>query len=119
MTVIAAATLWLSAAVTVTLALVVVENARQISAVPNWVFVRRTNCHVRLAPVTLDTDAVPETLSEAMKARNSSFGAVVEKAGEVMVVLVFDRPVVTVASIAIPATAVKLAVPFAPLIVTA
>ena len=39
------------------------------------------------APVTLDTETVPETRSLAINARKSSLGAVVENAGEAMVVL--------------------------------
>jgi hypothetical protein len=42
-------------AVTVTLLRAVAENARQISDVPLWLFVRTTNAHVKPAPAMLLT----------------------------------------------------------------
>jgi hypothetical protein len=65
-------------AVTVTLLTGAAANARQISAVPRWTFVRTTSCQVRPAPVTLETVVVPELLSVAMKASRSSLPDVVE-----------------------------------------
>jgi hypothetical protein len=70
--------------VAVTLTLVKVEGAKalQISAVPNWVLVRRTKTQVNPAPVILVTVVLgDDTPSAATKARSSSLGELVEKAG--------------------------------------
>jgi hypothetical protein len=76
-------------AVTVTLLSAVGAKARQISAVPCWVFVLCTNTQVRLAPATLFTvvvAAVPFPLE--IKASSNSFVADVENDAVARVVAV-------------------------------
>ena len=95
-------------------------NARQISEVPRWVFVRLTSCHVRPAPVTLLTEVVPVIRPAETNASRSWLPVVVVTAGLVIELLDVDRPKVTVASMMIAASAaVKFAVALAELTVTA
>ena len=99
-TVIEAGMLCEMVAVTVASARAVVENARQISAVPFCAFVRRTRAHVRpppLIPVTVVV-GVPVALPADTNARINSLATVVENAGLAMVVLYVERAKVTVVS---------------------
>jgi len=121
-TVIEAATLCERVALTDAPLRVVVLNARQISAVPNWVLVRRTSVQVRVPPVALATalTVTPAVLaSVAMNASSNSFAFVVVNVGEVMVVDDVLRSVETVWSMVNCAVEVKFAVALAPLTVTA
>lgn len=95
-TVIEAATLFASAAVTDALLKVVDENARQISAVPSCVFVRLTKVQVRLAPVTPVTVMLAAGASVETKANNNSLALVVENVGDTIVVALELRSVDTV-----------------------
>lgn len=95
-TVMEAATLFASVAVTDTLLKVVDENARQISAVPSCVFVRFTIAQVRPAPVTPVTVMFAAVASLATKANSNSLGFVVEKVGDTIVVALALRSVETV-----------------------
>jgi hypothetical protein len=92
-TVIEAATLCDSLAVTVTLERADAAKARQISAVPNCAFVRRTSAHVRLAPVTPVTVIPAEFPSVATKASSNSFPEAVLNVGVAIVVAELDRSV--------------------------
>jgi hypothetical protein len=87
-TVIEAARLWDSVAVTDTFVNAAGANARQISAVPRCTLVLRTSVQVKLAPVTLLTTMfVPDAeASVAMKASSNSFPDDVENAAVVMLV---------------------------------
>src|SRR3954469_6959165 len=90
------------AAATVTPVSVVGAKARQISAVPRCALVRPTRAQVRPPPVTLVTVvAAACALSAATSASSSSFGAAVEKAGDVTLVP-GPRSVHTATSIAGP-----------------
>lgn len=111
-TVIDAATLTESVAFTETLLSTEGANARHTSAVPSWVFVRRTSVQVRLAPVMPVTVVlVPEPgLSAEMNASSSSFAAVVVKVGLVMVVELLLRSVDSVLSMASAALGVTVSV---------
>jgi hypothetical protein len=72
MTVMEAVTRCARVALTETLLRVVVANARQISAVPNCTFVRRTRDQVRPAPATALTVMFDEAASVATTASSSS-----------------------------------------------
>ena len=88
-------------AVTVTLFKAEVAKDRQISASPGCAFVRRTRVQFKPAPATLVTVWPPEEPESAeMNASNSSFGAEVEKAAVVTVVLADALSPETTASIA-------------------
>jgi hypothetical protein len=76
-----------SVAVTVTLDSTAGAKALQISAVPNWSFVRCTNVHVKPAPLTAVTFAPEDNASLETNANNNSFVTAVENAGLVMVAL--------------------------------
>jgi hypothetical protein len=93
-------------AVAVTLLSGAGANARQISAVPLCVLVRRTRTQVKPPPVMLVTlllgPLVLET-SEAIMARSSSLGIAVEKAEVVTEVAFVLRSPNAVASMVIPA----------------
>lgn len=103
MTVIEAATLCDSVAVTVTPLKVVVANARQISAVPRWAFVRTTRVQVKLPPVMLLTVVLVPLVeaSAEMKASSSSFAEAVVNDGDAIVFELLDRSVEVVTSMAI------------------
>jgi hypothetical protein len=90
-------------AVTVTLLSVAGAKARQISAVPLWVFVRRTRTHGTPAPVTELTVAAPLAGPVATKASRSSFDIEVESGGEVIASPAEVEFCVAVASGATPA----------------
>jgi len=91
-TVMEAATLCDKVAVTVTFASVEGAKARHTSAVPNCPFVRRTSAHVKPPPVT--PAVMPADLASLdINTSSSSLAAVVEKAGDVMVVLEVERSV--------------------------
>src|SRR5919197_1755199 len=98
-TVIAAATLCERVAETEALVRVVVANARQISAVPNCVFVRLTSDQVSFPPLTPVTVRPLVLPSVETNANNSSLGAAVKNVGEVMPLAVVLRTVETVLSI--------------------
>ena len=86
------------------------ENARQISAVPFCVLVRRASTHVKLpadTPVTVIL--CPVALSVEMNARSSSLPDAVEIGGDAIVVLALERFVETVTSMPIAAEAVEAA----------
>ena len=83
------------------------ENARQISAVPCCVLVRRTSDHVRpppLTPVTVTPEKIPLVETTAS---SSSFVLVVLKAGEVTFIIKPLLSVEAVLSIANCAVEVK------------
>jgi regulator of RNase E activity RraA len=108
-------------AVTVTALSGDVAKARQISAVPLWVFVLRTSTQVRPAPEMLETTALFAAFlrSVATKARNSSLPAVVENGEVAIVVPAAARSADTLASMVIPVFAANVTpVMFAPLTVT-
>jgi hypothetical protein len=90
-------------AVTVTLLSLAEANARQISAVPSWVFVLTTRVQVKLPPAILLTETlVPllEALAET-NARSSSFAEAVENDGDAIVFALLERSVDLVTSMAI------------------
>jgi len=68
-------------------------KARHTSAVPIWAFVRLTKAHVRPAPVTAVTVMPADLASVEMNASSSSLAVVVEKEGDVMLVLELERSV--------------------------
>ena len=76
--------------------------AAQISAVPAWALARRRRRQVSPPPVTFENVCAPpaDGPSEVMKASRSSPGAVVEKAGEMIVLAALVWWVVTVLSTA-------------------
>jgi hypothetical protein len=93
-------------AVTVTLVSGEAANARQISAVPNWLLVRCTKTQVKPAPATLFTVVFgEETLSVETKARSSSFAKLVENADVLALVLGLAIFLEVVTSMAIAALA--------------
>jgi hypothetical protein len=117
MTVIEAATLCVSVAVTVAALTVVVAKARQISAVPVWALVLSTRVQVKLPPVTPLTETlvpVPEA-SAVMNVNKSSFGEAVVNDGDTIVLALVERLVdwVTSTAMGTPACIVKLAVTLA------
>jgi hypothetical protein len=100
MMVMEAPTLWDKVAVAVTLLSVVVANARQISELPVWTFVRVTSVQVNPVLAMLLTDVLvplPEASVE-MNARTSSFAAVVENEGDAIVLALDPRSVDLVTS---------------------
>jgi hypothetical protein len=101
MTVIDAATLCDRFAVTLAPESLFGAKARQISAVPSWVFVRRTKTQVKLAPLMLVTVIPADLASVAAKASKSSLGDFVENEGEEMLEAEPERLVETVTSVAI------------------
>src|SRR5206468_3294424 len=100
-TVIDAAALRVRVAVAVTFVNAAGANARQISEPPRGVLVRRTRTHVN-PPPPMPVTLCPDALASSMEtnASTSSFPAVVENAGDAIVVPFVERPNVTVASIA-------------------
>ena len=121
-TVIDAAMLDDSVAVTVALVSTAGAKARHTSAVPICVLVRRTSAQVSPPPAILETVVlVPEVgPSVEMKASKSSLAAAVVKAGLAMVAALVLRSVETVLSMANSAVDVKFtAVILAPATVTA
>jgi hypothetical protein len=101
-TVMAAAARCDNVAVTLTLVSTEGAKARQISAVPRCVFVRRTSAHVTPPPVMLVTVVAPgSTLDASTKASSSSLPAVVENAPDAIFGPLAERPAVFVASIVI------------------
>jgi hypothetical protein len=89
-------------AFTETLVRVVEANARQISDVPNWAFVRPTNVQLSPPPVTPVT-VIPELFaSVAINARRSSFADFVEKVALVTLVAELFWSLTAVASMTIP-----------------
>src|SRR5439155_389764 len=73
-------------------------NARQISLSPRCVFVRLTSVHVSPPPVTPLTVLPAVRSSAPTKATSSSLAPLVEKVGEVIVVVVVDLSVNTLTS---------------------
>jgi hypothetical protein len=107
MTVIDAASLADSVAVTVTLLSLAVAKARQISAVPAWALVLCTRVQVKLPPemLLIDTFVPLEAASVEMNASSNSFVEEVENADDAIVLELVERSVEVVTSIAIDAVA--------------
>src|SRR4051794_20348537 len=104
-----------SVPVTVPLVMIAGANARQISELPAWVLVRRTNVQVSPLPVTPVT-VVAEFCapSEEMNASSNSLVAWVVKTGDTIVVELFERSVKVVTSTARPVPPVPVDVKLIP-----